>query len=168
MTENPVVIYTDHKINKILCYNFALGSNSLMCHVDNFMDYSKTIVTYGYLRGTGEIINKVKNFYYIDHGYFKQSSRSFENNKVKVLNTNGYFRVVKNNYWHNGLGSKPNDRLNKLNLEFKDINKSGKYIILSEPTIEASNYYNLHNWTNTTINTIKKYSDREIILHNRS
>ena len=71
--EKPIVIYTDHIINKTLCYNFAKGSNSLLCHVNNFKDYTKTIATYGVLRGTLEIIRKVDNYYYLDHGYFNQS-----------------------------------------------------------------------------------------------
>ena len=33
MKDNPIVIYTDHSINKTICYYFAKGSNSLMCHV---------------------------------------------------------------------------------------------------------------------------------------
>ena len=54
--EKPIIVYTDHIINKTLCYNFAKGSDSLMCHVNKFKDYNKTIATYGVLRGTLEII----------------------------------------------------------------------------------------------------------------
>ena len=63
MKELPIAIYTDHSINKTLCYSFASGSKSLMCHVNNFKEYNKTIITYGVLRGTGELIKKVKNYY---------------------------------------------------------------------------------------------------------
>ncbi len=164
----PTVVYTDHIMNRTLCYSFAKGSSSMMIHVNNFKDYEKTIVTYGYLRGTGDIIKKVKNFYYIDHGYFRQSERSFDKNKTKIENLNGYFRVVYNNFWHSGLGNKKSDRLDKLNLQFKKINNSGEYIILSEPTLEAKVYYNLQNWTQTTINKLKKYTDRKVIVHNRT
>ena len=41
--EKPVVIYTDHIINRTLCYNFAKGSESLLCHVNNFKDYKKQL-----------------------------------------------------------------------------------------------------------------------------
>ena len=44
-----------------------------MCHVNNFKDFDKTVATYGFRRGTSEILKKVNNFYYIDHGYFNQS-----------------------------------------------------------------------------------------------
>ena len=168
MLEKPIVVYTNHFTNRHLCYNFAYGSKSLMCHIDNFKDYNKTIATYGYLRGTGELIKKVRNFIYMDHGYFKQSDRVFEKNKTKIFNYNGYFRVVVNDFWHDGSGKKSEDRLKKLDLKFKNLNKSGEYIILSEPTDDAKNYYGLKNWINETMNEIKKYSDRKIIIHNRT
>jgi len=77
--EKPIVIYTDHIMNKTLCYNFAKGSDSLLCHAEMFFEYDRTIATYGVLRGTLEIINKVKNYYYIDHGYFNQSKNRRKN-----------------------------------------------------------------------------------------
>ena len=58
--EKPIVIYTDHIMNKTLCYNFAKGSDSLLCHVNKFNEYHRTIATYGVLRGTLETINRVK------------------------------------------------------------------------------------------------------------
>jgi len=167
MIFNPIVLYTDHSINRYLCYNFAKGSGSQMCHVNNFKDFSQSIATYGYLRGTGEIINKVKKFFYMDHGYFSQSQRSFDKNRTVIDKFDGYFRVVYNDYWHNGSGSKPDDRLKKMNLKFNNLNKDGEYIILSEPTNDAINYYNLKDWVHKTIDEIKKYSDRKIVLHNR-
>ena len=64
MTDLPIVLYTDHYVNRTLCHNFALGSKSLMCHVNNFSDFSKTIATYGFLRGTGEKESKKKILLY--------------------------------------------------------------------------------------------------------
>tara|TARA_B100000575_G_C23142394_1_gene665278 strand:- start:4387 stop:5148 length:762 start_codon:yes stop_codon:yes gene_type:complete len=165
--EKPIVIYTDHIMNRTLCFNFAKGSNSLMCHVNDFKDYSKTIATYGVLRGTLEVIKKVQNFYYIDHGYFNQSGRSFKNKRTKVLNLNGYFRIVFNNFIHNGLGQYPDDRLKKLNLKFLKQKKTGKYIILSEPSETMKKVYNVPKWTDDTIKLVKKYTDRKIIIHNK-
>ncbi len=165
--EKPIVIYTDHIINRTLCYNFAKGSDSLLCHVKNFREYEKTIATYGVLRGTLEIIKKVKNYYYMDHGYFNQSKRLFDNNRTNVINLDGYFRIVFNNFIHDGRGNFPNDRLKKLNIEILDQNKSGKNIILSEPSETMKKLYNSPNWTKDTINKVKKYTDRKIIIHNK-
>ncbi len=168
MNKNPIVLYTDHSISKSICYYFAKGSNSLMCHVKNFKEYDKTIATYGFKRGTASILNKVKNFYYIDHGYFNQSKRGFSENNTTVFDLNGYFRIVNNDFWHNGKGNKPGDRLDKLNIDFKKINKNGKYIILSEPSSNSINFFKLNNWTKDTKKIIKKYTDRKIIIHSKS
>tara|TARA_B100000989_G_scaffold299010_1_gene291906 strand:+ start:3530 stop:4291 length:762 start_codon:yes stop_codon:yes gene_type:complete len=165
--DKPLVIYTDHIINKTLCYNFAKGSDSLMCHVSKFKDYKRVIATYGVLRGTLEIINKVKNYYYMDHGYFNQSKRSFENNRTNIINLDGYFRIVYNNFIHNGKGTYPNDRLKKLNLKILDQKKSGNYIILSEPSEAMKKLYNVPNWTEDTVNLVRKYTDRKIVVHNK-
>ena len=165
--EKPIVIYTDHIINRTLCYNFSKGSDSLLCHVNNFRDYDKTIATYGVLRGTLEIINKVKNYYYMDHGYFNQSKRSFENNRTNVINLDGYFRIVHNNFIHDGKGNHPNDRLKKLNLKILEQKKTGKHIILSEPSEAMKKVYKVPEWTQDTIKLIKKHSDRKLIVHNK-
>ena len=168
MNEKPIVIYTDHKINRTLCYNFAKGSNSLMCHVNNFKDFNKSIATYGYSRGTGEIIKKVKNFIYMDHGYFRQSKRKFVGDKVQIIDLDGYFRIEKNNFWHDGSGNKPSDRLDKLNIKFKNLNKNGSFIIISEPSIASIKFFELTNWLENTKKKIKQFSDREIIVHGKS
>ena len=167
MTGKPIVIYTDHIINKTLCYNFAKGSNSLMCHVNNFKEFDKTIVTYGFLRGTYEILKKVNNFYYMDHGYFRQSQRNFNNKKTSVIDLDGYFRIVHNNYWHDGLGNCKSDRLKKLNLEFENINMKGDYIILSEPSDIMKKLFDEKNWIEKTKIVLKKYTDRKLIIHNK-
>ncbi len=165
--EKPIVIYTDHIMNKTLCYNFAKGSDALMCHVNDFKEYDKTIATYGVLRGTYDIIKRAKNFYYIDHGYFNQSTRKFEDKRTNVLDMNGYFRIVYNNFIHDGSGNYPDDRLKKLKLNFVEQKKTGEVIILSEPSETMKNIYNAHNWVNETKNLVKKYSDRKIIVHNK-
>ena len=165
--EKPIVIYTDHIMNRTLCYNFAKGSDSLLCHVDKFKEFEKTIATYGVLRGTLEVINKVQNYYYMDHGYFNQSKRIFENNITKVENMDGYFRIVYNNFIHNGKGNFPNDRFKKLNLKIIEQKKSGNYIILSEPSETMKKLHNAPNWIEDTSKLIRKYSDRKLLVHNK-
>lgn len=169
MNDKPVVIYTDHIVNKTLCYNFAKGSNSLMCHVNHFKDYSKTIATYGILRGTGDLIEKVNNFYYMDHGYFKQSKRTIHDSKTNILDLDGYFRIIHNDYMHGYDENYPEDRLKKLNLKFSKKTTKGDYIILSEPLAFFSKKQALENkdWISKTTKLIKSVSDRNIIIHNK-
>ena len=164
----PTVLFTENSINKVVSYRFAKGSNLPICSVDKFNDFSKPIAAYGYKRGTGIAIRKSNDFWYIDHGYFKQSSREFVENKSIIKDFDGYFRIVHNNFWHDGEGSYKDDRLKKLNLNFKEQKRNGEYIIISEPTSDAIEYYDLKNWTQNTINQIQKFTDRKIIVHNRN
>ena len=60
-----------------------------------------------------------------------------------------------------------NFRFNKLNISLKDLNKNGEYIILSEPSENTLKFLELENWTKNTISELKKYTDREIIVHNK-
>ncbi len=165
--EKPVVIYTDHIMNRTLCYNFAKGADSPMCHINDFKEYQTTIATYGVLRGTFELIQKVNNFFYMDHGYFNQSKREFIDNKTNVLNMDGYFRIVFNGFIHNGEGDYPDDRLKKLNLDISAQNKLGSYVILSEPSETMKKIYNKPNWVNDTKKILKNYTDRRLIVHNK-
>ena len=34
-----------------------------MANINNFQDFNKIVITYGYLRGSGDLIKKVKNFF---------------------------------------------------------------------------------------------------------
>ncbi len=165
--EKPIVIYTDHIMNRTLCYNFAKGADSPMCHINNFREYQKTIATYGVLRGTFELIQKVDNFFYMDHGYFNQSKREFIDNRTNVINMDGYFRIVFNDFIHNGEGNYPDDRLKKLNLEIVEQNTSGHYIILSEPSDTMKKIYNKPNWVNDMKKILKTYTDRKLVVHNK-
>tara|TARA_B110000196_G_C21092330_1_gene638191 strand:+ start:122 stop:898 length:777 start_codon:yes stop_codon:yes gene_type:complete len=163
----PTVLFTKHAINQAFSYRFAKGSGLDLCNVEDFNSFNKPIAAYGYKRGTGEAIKKSNDFWYLDHGYFKQSSRNFINNRVTLNSPDGYFRIVHNNFWDSGKGDHKADRLKKLNLNFNENKNKGSYIIISEPTEYALNYYDLHNWTEKTIKKISKISDRKILIHNR-
>ena len=168
MNEKPIVLYTDHQVNKKISSSFTKGINGKMYHVSQFSNYNKPIAVYGFLRGLGEAIKKSKNFWYIDHGYLRPSKRTFINKRTIFHDYDGYFRIVHNNFWHIGQGVCPSDRLKKLNIEIKPQRKDGDHIILSEPTQNSINYYKLDNWAKKTIDEIRKYSDRKIIIHNKN
>ena len=103
----------------------------------------------------------------MDHGYFNQSERKFENKRTNVLNLDGYFRIVYNNLIHNGDGNYPNDRLKRLNLRFIEQSNKGKYIILSEPSEMMKKIYDENNWVNETKKILKNFTDRKLIIHNK-
>ena len=161
--------FTDHFVNQTVTQFFAKSLNTQLLHINDFKKSEKTFCSYGILRGTGEAIQLSKNFIYLDHGYFDSSSRSFTQNKNTILNgLDGYFRVISNDLYFNlNYMNLDKTRFNHLNINLRDLNKNADYIILSEPTENTLNFLGIHNWTNDTINEIKKYTDREIIVHNK-
>lgn len=163
------VYYTDHFVNQTVTQFFAKSINATLLPIHNYDKSNNLFVTYGILRGTGEIISeRKKNFIYLDHGYFQASSRKFTKEKNTIIsNLEGFFRVVRDDLYFNNfdINNDPT-RFHKLNLDLKD-KKKGEVIILSEPTQNTLDFLNLKSWKEDTITEIKKYSDREIVVHNK-
>lgn len=161
--------YTDHFVNQTVTQFFSKSLGLPLLNINEYKDNEEIFITYGILRGTGEIIKKKKkNFIYIDHGFYKSSSRKFTKEKRTILNElGGYFRVIKGDLYFNetdiNLDSK---RFDELDIELKDKRK-GDIIVLSEPSQNTTDFLGIKNWTEDTINEIKKYSDRKIIVHNK-
>jgi len=163
-----IVLQTENDFNRRITGCFAIGSNSPCVQVSEFdSSYNGTVVSYGILRGTGEIFKNSKSFYYIDHGYFGSVQRTFKGEKTVIQGLNGYFRIVKNDLIHDGNGHYDKKRIDKFNIEFKKIRTSGEFIILSEPSKFIIDYLNLQNWTQKTVEEISKYTDRKIFVHNK-
>ena len=163
-----IVIQTNHFVNKTVTDCFAKGTNAKKINIENYKTQnSETIASYGILRGTGELLKKSNNFYYIDHGYIAASKRNFEEGSTYIKNLNGYFRIVKNDFIGLINGEFDNKRLSNLNLNFKDKRKSGEYIILSEPSKYIKEFFNLKNWTEDIITELNKITDRKIFVHNK-
>ncbi len=162
------VIQTDHFVNQNITNSFAKGTNSKLINIKEYkFNESDKIASYGILRGTGEILKKSNNFLYIDHGYINASERSFSNKGTLIKNLDGYFRIVKNDFIGFKVNNYDENRIKKLDLKFSPIRKSGEYIILSEPSANMKNFYNLDNWVEDTINKIKNYTDRKLYVHNK-
>ena len=92
MSKKPIILHTDHFVNKKVTFSFAKGIRGGIIHVDQIKNYNNHIATYGYLRGTGEAIKKSREFWYIDHGYFNASKRTFTDNGTFMHNFDGYFK----------------------------------------------------------------------------
>ena len=167
MNALPKCIVTGHFMNQMVVNAFAKGVKGEVIDINKFSDTSNLFATYGILRGAGELIKKSKNFYYLDHGYFKSSKRSFNSGSTFIEKVDGYFRIVYNDLYHSGIGKCSSDRFEKLNISLKQKRNSGEYVILSEPSKYIKHYFNLHDWANKTIKEIKKFTDRKIYVHNK-
>lgn len=122
-------------------------------------------ITYGILRGTGEIIKeclRINNpLLYVDHSFFFQTRTTVDN-----PSKNGYFRIIKNGRYFHDIPDMPSDRWDKLRIKIKPWNKKGTKIIV----VPMSRYVGMFNgidareWLNRTIQLISEMTDREIMV----
>lgn len=98
-----------------------------------------------------------RDFYYIDTGYFG-------NRKIKY-----YHRITKNDMQQLGpVVDRPGDRLDKTGFRRKKFTK-GKNILICPPSEKAMLAFgqNLEEWMSSTIETIKKHTDRPIVIREK-
>ena len=99
-----------------------------------------------------------RDFYYIDTGYFGHG-------KSKL-----YHRITKNNLQYNSVIRRdcPTDRLKKTGIQIWP-HTPGTNILLCPPSQKALNYWDvdLETWILQTTQTIKKYTDRPIIIREK-
>lgn len=96
-----------------------------------------------------------RNFYYIDTGYFG-------NGKKKT-----YHRITKNDVQNFGpIIDRPSDRVSKCNIQLTKFRREGSKILLAPPSQKLLNLYdiNLEEWMSSTIDELKKYTDREVVV----
>jgi len=157
----PQIIFTEQGMNSTVCKPFAKGCGSKNTSQAKEILSGKTkleesIATYGILRGCSEVMKLAKDFWYIDHGYFKQSG--------------AYYRVCHNCHIARGDGNYPKDRLNKFGVKLKDWRKSGSHIVLCPPSgvvqehLGIGSRENKSQWTLNVIEELKKYTDRDIFI----
>jgi hypothetical protein len=121
-----------------------------------------------------------KDFYYMDTGYF--------GNFISPGNPNGkklFHRIVKNDLQKHWLENHPNDRWQELckidpRYRWNGWKKKGKKILIIVPNKKSCVFYGYENpksrnpqienkpsWLMTTIETIKKHTDMEIIVREK-
>ena len=104
-------------------------------------------------------------FYYMDSGYFG-NYKSPKNPSGKKL----WVRIVKNGLQHSTVRDVPDDRWKKFfDYTLKQQTFNGKHILLVLPSEKPCKFYDmdLEQWIKQTINEIKKYTDRPIVVRSK-
>jgi hypothetical protein len=106
-----------------------------------------------------------RDFYYMDTGYF--------GNERTQSNPNGWkywHRIVKNNLQHDEIITRPGDRFKNFKKKFQPWKKEGRKILIAAPDEKPMKFYglNLEEWLESTINEIKKHTDRPIEVRRRN
>ncbi len=148
---------------------FAKGCNSPIVSTANFNyeDSTDPIVLRGILKK--KIIHRCwdegRTFYYMDTGYF--------GNEVKDSNPYGWkywHRIVKNDLQHGEIIPRKDDRFKHFNKKFQPWKKDGRKILIAKPDDKPMRFYDydLDLWLQSTIETIKKYTDRPVEVRDRA
>ena len=148
---------------------FAKGCKSKITSTENFVyeNSQEPIILRGILKKKWihQCWDDKRDFYYMDTGYF--------GNERTGSNPNGWkywHRIVKNNLQHTDIIKRPDDRFKKFNKTFNPWKKDGRKILIAKPDEKPCRFYgiDLENWVSETINTIKKYTDRPVVVRERA
>ena len=162
LVEGDVPMVKEPKKDAILD-NFLTGSQGVFAgskHLED-IDITTPIVVRGIAKKKvmHKAIEDGRDFYYIDTGYFG-------NEKTKL-----YHRIVKNGLQFNLpiWGACPDDRFMATSTQIRK-KTPGRNILLCPPSQKALNYWdvNLETWILQTTETIKKYTDRPIVIREKA
>ena len=148
---------------------FANGCGSKITSTEkfNYEESNDPIVLRGILKK--KIIHRCwaeqRDFYYMDTGYF--------GNERTESNPNGWkywHRIVKNDLQHGEIISRPADRFKFFKKNFSPWKKNGRKILIAKPDEKPMRFYDydLDIWLQYTIDTIKQYTDRPIVVRDRA
>ena len=103
-------------------------------------------------------------FYYMDSGYIGNYKSNINRFGWKL-----FHRIVKNNVQHSNIIDRPDDRWRKLEYTIESF-KTGKHILLVTPSDKPCKFYGIdkNKWLKDTINEIKKYTDRPIVIRDKA
>lgn len=147
---------------------FAKGCGSPIVNTENFVyEQSKDpILLRGILKK--KIIQKCwedkRTFYFMDTGYFGNDRTNSNPNGWKY-----WHRIVKNDLQHDQIISRPGDRFSTFKKNFAPWKKTGRKILIAAPDEKPCKFYGTtqQEWLSQTVDNIKKYTDRPIIIRER-
>lgn len=105
-----------------------------------------------------------QTFYYMDSGYIGNYKSNINRFGWKL-----FHRIVKNNVQHSQIIDRPDDRWRKLDYQIEP-RKTGNHILLVTPSEKPCKFYgiDLGTWKQETIEEIKKYTDRPIVIREKA
>lgn len=147
---------------------FAHGSNSIPTCLETwrYEDSNDPLVLRGIMKH--KIIKRCwddkRQFFYMDSGYL--------GNRPSPTNPSGWkfwHRIVPNNLQHDTVIPRPADRWQRLGIKMQPQQKSGDSILIVAPDEKPCAFYGitLESWMKNTVNILKQYTDRPILVRER-
>ena len=114
------------------------------------------LTMYGILAGSGEVYKwcqkEQRDFYFMDHGYF-----------TNCHDAPHWLRITRNAHCQNKITSTKTDRYERyFKRDIKPWNKDGKSILVLPPTNAISNFFQVTDWLDNTLNILRANTDRPI------
>jgi hypothetical protein len=120
---------------------------------------------WGFVNNNRSMIKKLEarnhQYWFTDTPYFGR----FDNANLRP--DNHYWRICKNNIHVSFIKDCKSDRFDKFKIKIKAPSFSGKHILVCPSSPGMNNYLGQTNWTNDTIEQIKRYTDRPIRLRHK-
>ena len=115
---------------------------------------------WGFVNNNLALVKKLEarkqQFWFTDTPYFGR----FDNNNLKP--DNHYWRICKNKIHVPFIKDCKSDRFEKFGMKVKAPNFKGKYILVCPSSPNINEYLGKPNWTQETVEQIKRYTDRPI------
>ena len=131
---------------------FAKGCGASLCQSEEGLKDGPAVLM-GFDQNTDDLViqcmNECRDFYFIDHAYF---DRGYEL---------GNFRVIKNGIHQSKVIPAPKS---ERKLEPWKKPHEDDFVIIIPPPPKLIKVFDLDGWTEETVKTVKKYSDRPILV----
>ena len=136
--------------------NFILGAGGQISTWDKIENIKAPVVLRGITKRKqmAACREQGRDFYYIDTGYFGNARKKL------------YHRITRNSMQNIGpVIDRPADRYDATGISLTKF-RPGSKILICPPSAKVMVYYNLdlEEWMKETVDTIKKYTDREIVI----
>jgi len=146
---------TQHKHNRRVSQAFAQGIGAPIVGVAPLQ--RGQVFMYGCLRGLLPTLLQAqqlgRTWWYADNGYFRRG------------HYDGYYRVTKNAFQHDGRGEGNSDRFDALDIPIQPWKKNGQHVVVCPPSrLWASlNRFDADAWLKNTIKVLKAHTDRNLV-----
>ena len=138
-----------------------------------FEKVDSPVAVWGCLRGTEAVIDeagqKEQDWYFFDHAYVMNEYKHNVNFKLK----DRVYRCTKNAQIINEIDELSDDDYKRIekyeeHIQLEPWKKDGKYILVFEPSDFAKRWWEVPNWTEDTIELLKKNTDLEIRIRKKN
>jgi hypothetical protein len=150
--------YTSGHIHSLtIATAFSKGSGLPLVGTENGL-LPGGVFTYGNLRGLKPILDRAiaegREWIYADNGYFRPG------------HYNGYYRVTRNAYQHDGGGTANPDRWQALGKHIKPWKRSGKFVMVCPPSAGLAQLrgFDAGLWLADTLAQLKAFTNRELVV----